>query len=94
MTGAALVIGTLCLAMANFLAIIDTIIANVSVSNIAGSLGASTSQGAYVITSYAVAEAISVSLTGWLASRFGALSVFVICLLMFSVFSTLCGMAT
>lgn len=94
LTGAALVIGTLCLAMANFLAILDTTIANVSVSNIAGSLGTSTSQGTYVITSYAVAEAISVPLTGWLASRFGALRVFVICLLMFGVFSTLCGMAT
>jgi DHA2 family multidrug resistance protein len=86
LTGGALVLGTLCLAMANFLAILDTTIANVSVSNIAGSLGTSTSQGTYVITSYAVAEAISVPLTGWLASRFGALRVFVICLLMFGVF--------
>lgn len=94
LTVAALVIGTLCLVMANFLAILDTTIANVSVSNLAGSLGTSTSQGTYVITSYAVAEAISVPLTGWLASRFGALRVFVICLLMFGVFSTLCGMAT
>lgn len=94
LTGAALVIGTLCLAMANFLAILDTTIANVSVSNIAGSLGTSTSQGTYVITSYAVAEAISVPLTGWLASRFGALRVFVVCLIMFGLFSTLCGMAT
>ena len=94
LTGGALVLGTLCLAMANFLAILDTTIANVSVSNIAGSLGTSTSQGTYVITSYAVAEAISVPLTGWLASRFGALRVFVICLLMFGVFSTLCGMAS
>ncbi len=92
--GGMLILGTLCLAMANFLAILDTTIANVSVSNIAGSLGTSTSQGTYVITSYAVAEAISVPLTGWLASRFGALRVFVICLLMFGVFSTLCGMAT
>lgn len=94
LTGAALVLGTLCLAMANFLAILDTTIANVSVSNIAGSLGTSTSQGTYVITSYAVAEAISVPLTGWLASRFGALRVFVVCLIMFGLFSTLCGMAT
>lgn len=87
LTGAALVIGTLYLAMANFLAILDTTIANVSVSNIAGSLGTSTSQGTYVITSYAIAEAISVPLTGWLASRFGALRVFVICLMMFGLFS-------
>ncbi len=69
--GAQLALGAGILAMANFLAVLDTTIANVSVSNIAGSLGTSTSQGTYVITSYAVAEAISVPLTGWLASRFG-----------------------
>ena len=94
LSGGALAIGAICLAMANFLAILDTTIANVSVSNIAGSLGTSTSQGTYVITSYAVAEAISVPLTGWLSSRFGALRVFVTCLIMFGIFSTLCGMAT
>ncbi len=94
LSGGALALGAICLAMANFLAILDTTIANVSVSNIAGSLGTSTSQGTYVITSYAVAEAISVPLTGWLSSRFGALRVFVTCLIMFGIFSTLCGMAT
>ena len=94
LTGAALFFGALCLAMANFLAILDTTIANVSVSNIAGSLGTSTSQGTYVITSYAVAEAISVPLTGWLASRFGSIRVFVTCFIMFGVFSLLCGMAS
>lgn len=45
LSGWALFFGALCLAMANFLAILDTTIANVSVSNIAGSLGTSTSQG-------------------------------------------------
>ncbi|PAR64491.1 MFS transporter, partial [Vibrio metoecus] len=79
LSGWALFFGALCLAMANFLAILDTTIANVSVSSIAGSLGTSTSQGTYVITSYAVAEAISVPLTGWLASRFGSIRVFVTC---------------
>ncbi|ENM3825103.1 multidrug efflux MFS transporter permease subunit VceB [Vibrio cholerae] len=93
LSGWALFFGALCLAMANFLAILDTTIANVSVSNIAGSLGTSTSQGTYVITSYAVAEAISVPLTGWLASRFGSIRVFVTCFLLFGVFSLLCGLA-
>jgi DHA2 family multidrug resistance protein len=65
------------LAMANFLAVLDTSIANVSVPTIAGNLGASTSQGTWVITSYAVAEAITVPLTGWLALRFGGVRVFV-----------------
>lgn len=94
LSGGKLALGAILLAMANFLAILDTTIANVSVSNIAGSLGTSTSQGTYVITSYAVAEAISVPLTGWLASRFGSMRVFVTCLIMFGVFSALCGMAT
>lgn len=94
LTGSALFFGVLCLAMANFLAILDTTIANVSVSNIAGSLGTSTSQGTYVITSYAVAEAISVPLTGWLARRFGSVRVFVTCFIMFGAFSLLCGLAS
>ena len=94
LSGGKLALGAILLATANFLAILDTTIANVSVSNIAGSLGTSTSQGTYVITSYAVAEAISVPLTGWLASRFGSMRVFVTCLIMFGVFSALCGMAT
>jgi len=94
LTGATLFFGALCLAMANFLAILDTTIANVSVSSIAGSLGTSTSQGTYVITSYAVAEAISVPLTGWLARRFGSMRVFVTCFIMFGVFSLFCGLAT
>ncbi len=93
LSGFKLALGALCLAMANFFAILDTTIANVSVSNIAGSLGTSVSQGTYVITSYAVAEAISVPLTGWLAGRFGALRVFSTALIMFGIFSLLCGLA-
>jgi DHA2 family multidrug resistance protein len=92
--GMAFVAAVLCLAMANFFAILDTTIANVSVANIAGNLGTSTSQGTYVITSYAVAEAISVPLTGWLASRFGSIRVFTSCFMLFGFFSLLCGLAT
>ena len=64
------------LAMANFLAVLDMSIANVSVPNIAGGLAVSSSQGTWVITSYAVAEAIVVPLTGWLVGRFGTVRVF------------------
>ncbi|HEY9104745.1 DHA2 family efflux MFS transporter permease subunit [Chitinimonas sp.] len=91
--GAQLVGAGLLLAAANFIAVLDTTIANVSVPTISGALGASTSQGTYVITSYAVAEAITVPLTGWLAGRFGAVRVFVTSMLMFGLFSALCGMA-
>lgn len=81
------------LAMANFLAVLDVSIANVSVPTIAGNLGASASQGTWVITSYSVAEAIMVPLTGWLANRFGAVRVFVTAMLGFGCFSALCGLS-
>ena len=59
----------LVLALSNFMVVLDLTIANVSVAHIAGGLGISPSEGTWVITSYAVAEAISVPLTGWLARR-------------------------
>lgn len=92
--GGALVAAGLLLASANFIAVLDTTIANVSVPTIAGSLGASSSQGTYVITSYAVAEAITVPLTGWLAGRFGTVRVFILSMILFGVFSVLCGLST
>jgi MFS transporter, DHA2 family, multidrug resistance protein len=82
------------LALANFLAILDTTIANVLVSHIAGSLATSPSNGTWVITGYGVAEAIMVPLTGWLAERFGPVKVFITCIVGFALFSLLCGMAT
>ena len=81
------------LAAANFIAVLDMTVANVSVPSIAGSLGISASQGTWVITSYAVAEAIFVPLTGWLAARFGAVRVFTTCMGLFGVFSLVCGFA-
>ena len=56
--GTTLALVTLSLALGNFMEVLDTTIANVSVGHIAGSLGISTSQGTWIITSYAVAEAI------------------------------------
>lgn len=81
------------LALINFVVVLDTTIANVSVPHIAGGLAISPSQGTYVITSYAVAEAITVPLTGWLARTFGTVRVFITAILMFGVFSALCGMS-
>ncbi len=57
----------LVLALSNFMVVLDLTIANVSVAHIAGGLGISPTEGTWVITSYAVAEAICVPLTGWLA---------------------------
>ena len=78
MSGAPLWLAGVLLALGNFMVVLDMTIANVSVPNIAGGLAVSPSQGTWVITSYAVAEAIMVPLTGWLAQRFGAVRVFVV----------------
>jgi len=91
--GGMLWLAAIVLAGANFIAVLDMTIANVSVPNISGSLGISSSQGTWVITSYAVAEAIVVPLTGWLAARFGAARVFAGSMALFGAFSALCGVA-
>src|SRR5690348_7992975 len=91
LTGGMLWVTAIMLAMANFIAVLDMTIANVSMASIAGSLGISSSQGTWVITSYSVAEAIVVPLTGWLAGRFGTVRVFTLAMAMFGVFSALCG---
>ncbi|MDJ0278270.1 DHA2 family efflux MFS transporter permease subunit [Sphingomonas sp. 2R-10] len=93
-SGATLWLAGLVLALTNFMVVLDTTIANVSVGHIAGSLGISTSQGTWIITSYAVAEAICVPLTGWLAGRFGTLRTFVVGMIGFGIFSILCGLST
>ena len=83
----------LVLALSNFMVVLDTTIANVSIAHIAGGLGISSTEGTWVITSYAVAEAICVPLTGWLAKRFGEVRVFVAGMIGFGIFSFLCGIA-
>jgi len=75
-----LVIASIALAASNFMVILDMTVANVSVPHIAGGLAISNTEGTYVITSYAVAEAISVPLTGWLASRFGTVRTYTTCI--------------
>jgi len=91
-TGELTAIGLL-LAIANFIVVLDMTIANVSVPHIAGGLAVSPSEGTYVITSYAVAEAISVPLTGWIGARFGNVKAFCVTMILFGLFSVLCGFA-
>lgn len=91
--GKMLWVAAIILSLGNFIAVLDMTIANVSVASIAGSLGSTNSQGTWVITSYAVAEAITVPLTGWLASRFGAVRVFSVAMVGFGIGSALCGVA-
>lgn len=94
LSGGQLFITAFLLALANFIVILDMTVANVSIAHIAGSLAISTTEGTYVITSYAVAEAISVPLTGWLSKRFGILRVFTTCMFLFGFFSMVCGAST
>ena len=82
------------LSMANLIAILDMTIANVSVLTIAGGLAVTPTQGTWVITSYAVAEAITVPLTGWFTQRYGSVKVFVIAMAAFGLCSALAGLST
>src|SRR5215813_8569396 len=93
LTGMALVLAGFLLAVGNFMVVLDMTIANVSVPHIAGGLAVSPSQGTWVITSYSVAEAITVPLTGWLVQRFGGVKVFIAAMAGFGLFSLLCGLA-
>jgi DHA2 family multidrug resistance protein len=91
--GSALLLGTLSLSLATFMNVLDSSIANVSIPAISGDLGVSPGQGTWVITSFGVANAISVPLTGWLTQRFGAVRLFVMSVLLFVLASWLCGFA-
>ena len=94
LTGAAKILGTVSLALATFMNVLDTSIANVSLSSIGGDLGVSTTQATWVITSFGVANAIAVPLTGWLSQRFGAVRLFTASIVLFSIASLFCGLST
>src|SRR2546423_1499177 len=91
--GSALVVGTIALSLGTFMNVLDTSIANVSLSAIAGDLGVSPEQGTWVITSFGVANAISLPLTGWLSQRYGQVRLFLGSVLLFVIVSFLCGLA-
>jgi DHA2 family multidrug resistance protein len=93
LAGGARTITLLALALATFMQVLDTTIANVSIPTIAGNLGVSSDQGTWIITSFAVANGVSVPLTGWLMQRFGVVRTFVLSILLFTVASFLCGIA-
>ncbi|MEY4415935.1 MAG: hypothetical protein RIQ53_3228, partial [Pseudomonadota bacterium] len=91
--GSARLWGTIALSLATFMNVLDSSIANVSIPAIAGDLGVSPGQGTWVITSFGVANAISVPLTGFLTQRFGAVRLFTASVLLFVIASWLCGLA-
>jgi len=93
LTGVTLALGTIALSLATFMNVLDTSIANVSLPAIAGDLGVSPDQGTWVITSFAVANGVSVPLTGWLTRRFGQVRLFTAAVVLFVITSILCALA-
>lgn len=84
-------LGAVGLCLSTFLIVLDYSIANVSIPYIAGDLAVSADQGTYVITSFAVGNAIVLPITGWLTRRFGLVRVTLFSLLGFIAFSWVCG---
>lgn len=80
--------------LAAFMEVLDTTIANVALSNIAGSLGASSEESTWVLTSYLVSNGIVLPLSGWLSSLMGRKNFFTFCIIAFTATSFMCGIST
>lgn len=94
LAGGQLILGTIAVSLAVFMNVLDTSIANVAIPTISGDLGVSSDQGTWVITSFAVANAISVPLTGWLTDRIGQVRLFLASIILFVISSWMCGLAS
>jgi DHA2 family multidrug resistance protein len=79
--------------MATFMEVLDTAIANVSLPHIAGDLSVSQDESTWVLTSYLVANAIVLPISGWIASKMGRKRFYMTCVLLFTLSSFLCGLA-
>src|SRR5476649_2148201 len=93
-TPPSLLMCTIGLSLATFMQVLDTTIANVALPTISGNLGVSSEQGTWVITSFAVSNAIALPLTGWLSRRFGEVKLFLWATILFVLASFLCGIST
>lgn len=91
--GFSLFLLTIALGLGTFIQILDSSIANVSISYISGDLAVSVNQGTWVITSFAISNAIVLALTGWLSDQIGQVKLFVWSTFLFSITSWLCGLA-
>ncbi|MBS0399672.1 MAG: DHA2 family efflux MFS transporter permease subunit [Proteobacteria bacterium] len=91
--GASLWILTVGIAMATLMEILDMTIVNVSIPHISGSLGVSITEGTWTISSYQLASAVMQPLTGWIGRRFGEVRTFNVSIILFILFSALCGLA-
>src|SRR3954453_17618552 len=79
--------------LATFMEVLDTSIANVALPHIAGNLSAGVDESTWVLTSYLVANAIVLPISGWIASVIGRKRFYMVCVLIFTVSSFLCGLA-
>lgn len=84
---------TVVISMATFMEVLDTSVANVSLSHIAGGLASSVDEANWVLTTYLVANAIMMPISGWLGTVIGLKRFFMICVALFTVSSFLCGVA-
>ena len=79
--------------IATFMVVLDTAIANVSLRYIAGSLGASIDESTWVVTTYLIANAVVLPVSGWLSNVIGRKRFYMLCVLVFTASSLLCGLA-
>src|SRR5712691_2875414 len=79
--------------LATFMELLDTAIANVSLPHIAGGLGVSYDESTWVLTSYLVSNAVVVPLSAWLSGGFGGKRYYMLCVVLFTLSSLLCGLA-
>src|SRR5476649_2335186 len=93
LTGGQLILATLAVALATFMNVLDSSIANVAIPTLSGDLGVSVDEGTWVITVFSAANAVSIPLTGWLTQRVGQIKLFVGAILLFVISSWLCGLA-
>lgn len=91
--GGALALLTAGVALATFMEVLDISIVNVSVRTIAGNLGVSSNEGTMAISAYSMASAVMQPLTGWIARRFGEVRTFSVSVMLFVIFSALCGLS-
>ncbi|MBP0590602.1 DHA2 family efflux MFS transporter permease subunit [Paraburkholderia sp. LEh10] len=93
LTGGKLVLATIAVALATFMNVLDSSIANVAIPTISGNLGVSVDEGTWVITLFSAANAVAIPLTGWLTQRVGQIKLFVAAIVLFVFSSWLCGVA-
>src|SRR5579864_6965802 len=79
--------------IATFMVVLDTAIANVSLRYIAGSLGTSIDESTWVVTTYLIANAVVLPVSGWLSNVIGRKRFYMLCVALFTASSLLCGLA-